>query len=111
MTWKGDREPSATDYSDRPFVLMWEMTQPCQLVRRHCQAQAIPRRDPGELSTEEGRALLDAVAEMAVPVVVLSGGDPLERDDIYELIRFGTEAGLRMSTIPGVVPSPYLPLY
>ncbi len=98
--WRGYRDQSATNYSDRPFILIWEMTHACQLACRHCRAQAIPRKGPGELSTEEGRALLDAVAEMEVPVVVLSGGDPLKRDDIYELIRFGTEAGLRMSTIP-----------
>ncbi|MFQ5744534.1 MAG: TIGR04053 family radical SAM/SPASM domain-containing protein [Acidobacteriota bacterium] len=88
------------EYADHPFILIWELSQACELACRHCRAEAIPGRHPGELSTEEGKTLLDAAAEMGVFVVVLTGGDPLERDDLYELIGHGVDAGLRMSTIP-----------
>lgn len=94
-------EPAAgPGYGERPFILIWETTQACRLACRHCRASAIPWRATDELDTREGRALLDAAAEMGVHVVVLSGGDPLARDDLLELIRHGREAGLRMSTIP-----------
>lgn len=87
-------------YDRKPFILIWEISQACPLACRHCRADAILQRNPDELTTEEGKELLDQAAEMGVFVVVLSGGDPLSRDDLYELVRHGVDRGLRMSTIP-----------
>jgi radical SAM protein len=89
------------DTSERPFVLVWEVTQACDLECKHCRADAQPDRHPGELDTEAGKALLaDAAAFGEGQIVVLSGGDPLLRDDLVELVRYGTEQGLLMTLTP-----------
>jgi len=91
---------SSIDFNETPFLVIWETTQACPLACRHCRAEANEERDPDELTTEEGKQLLDQVHAMGTPVCVLSGGDPLKRPDLPELIRHGSELGLRMATIP-----------
>jgi MoaA/NifB/PqqE/SkfB family radical SAM enzyme len=88
------------DYDKTPFLIIWEATQACDLACLHCRACARPERDPGELSTEEGEELLRETARMGTPIFIISGGDPLQRDDLYRLIRTGADLGLRMATIP-----------
>jgi len=88
------------DFSQTPFITIWEITQACDLACRHCRAEAIDWRDPKELTTEEGFRLLEEIKSMGTPIVVLSGGDPAKREDIFELIKFGSQLGLRMATIP-----------
>jgi len=89
------------DTSERPFVLIWEVTQACELACQHCRADAQPRRHPDELTTEEGKRLLDDAAEFGDgQLVVLSGGDPLARPDTVELVEYGTDQGLRMTVTP-----------
>lgn len=92
--------PGAVDFDRAPFLVIWETTRSCGLSCRHCRASAILGRDPDELSTDEGVALLKDVASMGTPIFILSGGDPLNRPDLEELIRAGKDAGLRMGTIP-----------
>lgn len=93
--------PDTIDTSERPFVLIWELTQACELACKHCRAEAEPDRHPDELSTDEGKQLLEAAAEFGDgQLVVLSGGDPLARGDTTELVRYGTEQGLRMTMTP-----------
>ncbi|MFQ5587406.1 MAG: TIGR04053 family radical SAM/SPASM domain-containing protein [Nitrospiria bacterium] len=93
------------DFSKTPFLVIWELTQACDLVCRHCRASAMPERCPEELSTEEGKTLLNAIRDMGTPVVVLSGGDPLKRPDLLELIAHGKKIGLRVATIPAATES------
>jgi radical SAM protein len=88
------------DFAKAPFLVIWETTQACGLACRHCRASARPYRDPLELSTSEGFDVLDQIAAMGTPLVVLSGGDPLNRPDLFELIRRGKRNGLRVATIP-----------
>ena len=52
------------DFSRSPFLVIWEVTRACALACVHCRADAIPRRDPGELTTDEGYALINAVRGM-----------------------------------------------
>jgi radical SAM protein len=92
--------PKAVDFSQAPFLAIWETTRSCGLACKHCRAEAILRRDPWELSTEEGIKLLDQTAEMGTPICILSGGDPLNRQDLEVLIRHGKSRGLRMGSIP-----------
>ncbi|MFD1564681.1 TIGR04053 family radical SAM/SPASM domain-containing protein, partial [Haloarchaeobius amylolyticus] len=93
--------PGTLDTSERPFVLIWELTQACGLACDHCRADARPQRHPDELSTAEGKALLEDAAEFGDgQLVVLSGGDPLVRDDVAELIGHGDDLGLRMTITP-----------
>jgi radical SAM protein len=92
---------SAIDTEKRPFVLIWEVTQACDLECKHCRADAQPERHPGELNTKEGKELLDEAARFGDgQLIVLSGGDPLLREDLIELIRYGTQKGLRMTLTP-----------
>ena len=90
----------AVDFDVSPFLVIWETTQSCALACRHCRASAQPGRDPGELTTQEGRRIIDEVADMGTPLLVLSGGDPVNRPDLLDLIRHGKSRGLRMATIP-----------
>ncbi|WP_276259547.1 TIGR04053 family radical SAM/SPASM domain-containing protein [Haloglomus litoreum] len=99
--------PTDVDTDRRPFVLVWEVTQACDLACDHCRADAHPERHPRELTTAEGRALLDDAARFAdgadtdtEQLVVLSGGDPMKRPDLPELVRHGTDAGCRMTLTP-----------
>lgn len=92
--------PPAVDFDRAPFLVIWETTQACDLACIHCRASAQPNRNPGELSTSEGKALIDEVAEMGTPVFILSGGDPVKRPDLFELIRHAKQRGLRVGTIP-----------
>lgn len=88
------------DFSVSPFIVIWEITQACDLACRHCRAEAIDWRDPRELNTKEGLDLIDQVHSMGAQVMVLTGGDPAKRDDIFDLISHGADLGLRMATIP-----------
>jgi radical SAM protein len=94
------------DLDDRPFIVIWETTRACQLVCAHCRADAIPHRNPLELDTAAGKALLDDLAAYGPPrpIVVLTGGDPFERPDLAELVRHGSRAGLSVALSPSVTP-------
>lgn len=95
------KPPTDIDTSERPVVLVWEVTQACDLACEHCRAEAKPDRHPDELTTAEGRTLLNAASQFGEnQLVVLSGGDPLYRDDIHELVRYGVDQGLRMTLTP-----------
>ena len=65
------------DFDERPYIAIWEVTQACDLACVHCRACAQPKRHPLELSTDEGKRLIDQIAEMKIPVFVLTGGDPI----------------------------------
>lgn len=91
---------SAWDLDRAPLVVIWEVTRACALACRHCRADAITRRDPRELTFEEGRRLMDEVREFGSPIFVLTGGDPFLRTDLFELARYGTSIGLRVSASP-----------
>lgn len=93
--------PGTFDTADRPLVLIWELTQACALACDHCRADARPHRHPDELSTAEGTELLEQAAAFGEgQLVVLSGGDPLVRDDVEELVAYGDDLGLRMTITP-----------
>jgi radical SAM protein len=92
------------DFNQTPFLVIWEVTRSCELACRHCRAEAINWRHPDELTLEEGKHLLDDIAQMGTPIVIFSGGDPLQRDDLEDLIRYGKQVGLRVGTIPAATP-------
>ena len=94
----------AIDFNERPYIVIWEVTQACDLACVHCRASAQPRRNPRELSTEEGKRLIDEIAQMQVPVFVLTGGDPIKRPDLFELIEHGRTVGVRVSLTPSATP-------
>jgi heme b synthase len=77
-------------------LVAWEMTQACNLNCVHCRAGACPEKDPDELSSDEGRALIDSIARVGKPILIMTGGEPLLRPDFFELAQYGKEAGLRV---------------
>jgi radical SAM protein with 4Fe4S-binding SPASM domain len=79
-----------------PLVVSWNLTRKCNLKCSHCYINATTKELDGELTTEESKNLIDQIAEVSRPLLILSGGEPLLRKDAYELIRYGTEKGLRM---------------
>ncbi len=91
-------------FAASPFVVIWEVTRACDLACVHCRASAIPERERGELTTGEGRALIREIRRFGKPIFVLTGGDPLKRPDIYDLIRAGVEAGLTTNLSPSGTP-------
>lgn len=94
------------DINAKPFIAIWEVTRACQLVCKHCRADAQHEPAPGQLTTAEGKALLDSIAtyDKPRPIVVLTGGDPFERGDLEELTEYGTSLGLNISLSPSVTP-------
>jgi radical SAM protein with 4Fe4S-binding SPASM domain len=94
--------PRETPFASAPFIVIWEVTRACALACVHCRAEAIPHRHPDELTTDEGRALIDRVAGFGPrkPLFVLTGGDPLRRRDIAALVRHGVSRGLSVSVTP-----------
>ena len=91
-------------FDHRPFVAIWETTQACDLACIHCRACAQPLRNSQELTTAEAKRLVDDIAAMEVPVFVLTGGDPLKRPDIYELVQYATQHNVRISLTPSATP-------
>jgi len=92
------------DFKQTPFIVIWEVTQACDLACVHCRASAQPRRHPLELSTADAYRLIDEVAALRAPVFVLTGGDPLKRPDIYQLVEYATSCGVRISLTPSATP-------
>ena len=77
-------------------LVAWELTRSCNLACEHCRASSEKGPYPGELSTEESLRLLDDIAEFSNPIMILTGGEPLIRDDISIIAKRGTKLGLRM---------------
>jgi pseudo-rSAM protein/SPASM domain protein len=87
--------PQITGERQHRPVVVWNVTRQCNLYCEHCYASADTETAPGELSTAEGKALLADLADYGVPVVLFSGGEPLVRDDLPELIAHAADLGLR----------------
>jgi radical SAM protein len=90
------------DIHQRPLLVYWELTRACELACRHCRAEAVPNRHPDELSTEEGYRLLDQLTDFGTPLphIVITGGDPLKRPDLWELIRAARQRGFTVAITP-----------
>lgn len=91
-------------FDDAPFLVIWELTQACDLACVHCRASALAGRNPLELSTEEGFRLLETVREFGDPLMVFTGGDPLKRPDVSSLLEKSVELGLRTTITPSATP-------
>jgi MoaA/NifB/PqqE/SkfB family radical SAM enzyme len=78
-------------------VVSWNVTAKCNLKCAHCYINAGEKKDIDELSTDAAKLLIHQIAEVSKPLLILSGGEPLLRKDIFELIRYGTERGLKMA--------------
>jgi AdoMet-dependent heme synthase len=95
------------DYSRSPMLVYWEMTQACGLACKHCRAEAVKTPHPQQLTTAESMDLLHQVADFGQPSphLILTGGDPLERTDIYEIIDEARRLGITVSVTPAATPT------
>jgi AdoMet-dependent heme synthase len=98
------RELSTADFSQAPYIVIWETTRSCDLACRHCRAEAVTTRHPLELTTAEAKRMMDDVRRFRSPLFVLTGGDPLKRPDVVDLVEYGTSIGLRMAMTPSGTP-------
>jgi AdoMet-dependent heme synthase len=94
------------DFSRNPMLVYWEMTQACGLACKHCRAEAMPGAHPLELKTEESKAFIRQLLDFGDPLphLILTGGDPLRRKDIYQLIDYARDLGLGVSITPSATP-------
>lgn len=93
------------DFRHSPLIVFYELTQACDLVCAHCRACAQTRAHPEELTTEAAVRLIDELADFPKPpMLVLTGGDPLKRPDLYQLIRHGVRRRLEVSITPSATP-------
>jgi radical SAM protein len=92
------------DFDERPFIVIWETTQACDLACVHCRACAQPFRSAHELTTDEAKRMIDEIAAMQAPLFVMTGGDPLKRPDIYGLVEHAAKRGVRPSLTPSATP-------
>ena len=81
--------------ADKKPIVVWNSTRACNLACVHCYYTARAERDPAELSTAEAKTMIDDLAAFGAPVLLFSGGEPLLRDDLYELGAYAVERGLR----------------
>ncbi|MCK6440557.1 MAG: radical SAM protein [Planctomycetes bacterium] len=94
------------DFSVSPFIAIWEITRACDLKCVHCRAEAIPNRDPRELTWEQGTKLIDDVSAFGEkpPLLVFTGGDPAKHPDICKYIKYADSKGLRVAVTPSATP-------
>lgn len=94
------------DLDSAPILAFWETTKACRLACRHCRATALPYALPGQLTTEDGMRLIDDLASFQTRalILVLTGGDPLMRPDLFELAAEARAKGLPVALSPAVTP-------
>jgi len=90
------------DFSRNPMLVYWEVTQACGLACKHCRAEAVPNPHPLELTTAKSKSFLTQLLAFGTPLphLILTGGDPLSRKDIYSLIDYACGLGLQVSITP-----------
>ncbi|HJH29067.1 MAG TPA: heme b synthase [Methanosarcinaceae archaeon] len=79
-----------------PRLIAWELTAGCNLSCVHCRGASTFEIPPGELTTEEAKHFIDEIVEMGNPILIISGGEPLVRKDVFEIAQYGTDKGLRV---------------
>ncbi len=100
MTEPARRPLTEVDFDQTPFTVAWEITRACAYACLHCRAAAQPRRDPRELTTEEGFHLIDELVAVGGPILIVTGGDPMMRPDMLDLVRYAAKRGLRVALSP-----------
>ena len=98
----GGHPGGAPNYSRNPMLVYWETTQSCALACRHCRAEAVCTAHPDELTRGESMGLLRQIASFGSPMphLILTGGDPMQRPDLYDLIDEARAIGLTVSVTP-----------
>lgn len=97
--------PNEIHLDRAPLIVFYELTRACDLVCQHCRACAQPRRDPAELDTRQSMRLISQLADFhRPPMLVMTGGDPFKRDDLFELVAHARKTGLEVAITPSATP-------
>jgi radical SAM protein with 4Fe4S-binding SPASM domain len=83
-----------------PHVVAWESTRACSYACQHCRALAQKQADPHQLTTKEVYELVDQIASFCKPIFIISGGDPLQRADVFDVAKYASDHGLRVVMSP-----------
>lgn len=94
------------DFDSRPILVFWETTRACELACRHCRAKAMPEALPGQLGTAEGLEFISSLTGFGTPrpVLILTGGDPFMRADLFDLVTHARSLGIPVGLAPSVTP-------
>lgn len=91
-------------FNHKPALVFWELTRACDLVCKHCRAQAQPKCDPLELKKEEGNRLIDEIAGWNGPMLIMTGGDPLKHPCFWDWLAYAKKKGVKVSVTPSPTP-------
>ena len=98
-------EYTQADFARNPLMFYYEVTQACDLVCKHCRASAQEEPHAEQLTTEQSKALIDQVASFPrAPMLVMTGGDPLKRADLFDLVRHAASLDLHVALTPSATP-------
>jgi radical SAM protein len=108
-SWLSDGDanavPEPSDLHESPLIAFYELTRACDLVCKHCRASAQSLSNPFELTTEQSRQLIHQLTEFPrPPALVFTGGDPLKRADIYDLVAYAVKRRLEVAITPSATP-------
>lgn len=95
---------SKMDFDKSPYLVLWELTRACALACQHCRARALKRRDPLELQGDDISLVLDQLEEFGKPLIVLTGGDPFERADLFDIVRECKRRKFKVAITPSATP-------
>ncbi len=95
-----DARLAETNFDLAPFTIAWELTRACAFACQHCRAEAQPRRDPNELTNREAVSLIDQIKEFGNPILVITGGDPMMRRDLFDILAYAVQKGVRTALTP-----------
>ncbi|MDR2203890.1 MAG: radical SAM protein [Nitrososphaerota archaeon] len=91
---------NSNNHTTVPRVIAWESTRACNYACQHCRAHAQKQADPNQLTTQEAYQMINQIAAYCKPVFILSGGDPLQREDIFDIASYASNKGLRVVMSP-----------
>ena len=95
-----DARLAEANFDLAPFTIAWELTRACAFACQHCRAEAQPRRDPNELTNREALSLIDKIKEFGNPILVITGGDPMMRHDLFDILAYAVQKGVRTALTP-----------
>jgi len=93
----GHGQDAPKSAAERKPIVVWNVTRTCNLRCVHCYSDSYAQKYAGELTTDEAKGVLDNLANFGVPAVLFSGGEPLTRPDLLELMAYATDKGLRVT--------------
>lgn len=98
------RNMNMKPFDEAPYLILWELTRACALACKHCRAEAIRKRSERELSFEECAQVLDELSRFGRPLIVLTGGDPVWRPDLFQIVREAHRRGFTVAITPSATP-------